>query len=57
MTSRIQDEMLWKKVTEQYGGDMAWMVEAVAEVMRPEEVFDREDLQEWAENNGFVKAE
>lgn len=30
-------------------------VEWIQYYLSPEEVFDKSDLEEWAENNGFVK--
>ena len=40
--------------------DRSILDEAVAWIqynLEPHEVFDKEELEEWAENNGFVKEE
>ena len=37
--------------------DPDYIVESVGEVCLPDDVFTNEQLEDWAENNGFVKAE
>lgn len=31
------------------------IIDVIAESCEPDEVFDKETLEEWAENNGFAK--
>ena len=36
---------------------MSEIVSAITDVCSPEDVFDQDDLETWAENNGYVKQE
>jgi hypothetical protein len=55
-TTEKQDRVLQEEILGEINfGDMTWLIECIANNFDPEEVFPIEELEAWAEDNGYVK--
>ena len=55
-TTYKQDQALRDAIIEHLG-DMSWLFELIGEIAEPDDVFNDSQLEVWALENGFVRAE
>lgn len=55
-TTLHQDEKFIKALSENISIDASFVIDWVESNFSPEEVFGIHALEEWAENNGYIKA-
>lgn len=56
-TTSNQDEKITKALIDRFDTDFSWLFELIGKIAYPEDIFDDSALQQWALDNGFVKAE
>jgi hypothetical protein len=65
MTTVKQDQIISEQIDKNVGYDVTvgkgtdwgWLIDLIARNMTPDEVFADKDLEQWAEENGYTKAE